>query len=250
MRSTLGAPPPRLALALERSREESCEERRKKRVSQVYKMTERTLHMAELLIATTNPAKLAEYGVLMREFNLRLVSLRDVGIDQEAPEGAATFSDNARIKAAFYFAHSGLPTLADDGGLEVDALGGAPGVQSHRWLGAWADDRELADEVVRRMAGVELPGRTARLRAAAALLYADHGVVRERVAEAALEGVIAERRYPEIRPGFPYRSVLYLPEHGCYLAEVNEDEAAINLSQRRIIVAQLAKDLRGLAATG
>jgi len=248
MRSTLGAPPPRLALALERSREESCEERRKKRVSQVYKMTERTLHMAELLIATTNPAKLAEYGVLMREFNLRLVSLRDVGIDQEAPEGAATFSDNARIKAAFYFAHSGLPTLADDGGLEVDALGGAPGVQSHRWLGAWADDRELADEVVRRMAGVELPGRTARLRAAAALLYADHGVVRERVAEAALEGVIAERRYPEIRPGFPYRSVLYLPEHGCYLAEVNEDEAAINLSQRRIIVAQLGDDLRRLAS--
>jgi XTP/dITP diphosphohydrolase len=211
-------------------------------------MTERTLHMAELLIATTNPAKLAEYGVLMREFNLRLVSLRDVGIDQEAPEGAATFSDNARIKAAFYFAHSGLPTLADDGGLEVDALGGAPGVQSHRWLGAWADDRELADEVVRRMAGVELPGRTARLRAAAALLYADHGVVRERVAEAALEGVIAERRYPEIRPGFPYRSVLYLPEHGCYLAEVNEDEAAINLSQRRIIVAQLGDDLRRLAS--
>ena len=248
MRSTLGAPPPRLALALERSREESCEERRKKRVSQVYKMTERTLHMAELLIATTNPAKLAEYGVLMREFNLRLVSLRDVGIDQEAPEGAATFSDNARIKAAFYFAHSGLPTLADDGGLEVDALGGAAGVQSHRWLGAWADDRELADEVVRRMAGVELPGRTARLRAAAALLYADHGVVRERVAEAALEGVIAERRYPEIRPGFPYRSVLYLPEHGCYLAEVNEDEAAINLSQRRIIVAQLGDDLRRLAS--
>ena len=202
--------------------------------------------MAELLIATTNPAKLAEYSLLMREFNLRLVSLRDVGIAQEAPEGATTFSDNARIKAAFYFAHSGLPTLADDGGLEVDALGGAPGVQSHRWLGAEADDRKLAEEVIRRMTGVEPPSRTARIRAAAALIYTDHGVVCERVAEAALEGIIAERCCPQIHPGFPYRSVLYLPERGCYLAEVDEQDAAVNLSQRRLIVAQLANDLRRL----
>jgi XTP/dITP diphosphohydrolase len=206
--------------------------------------------MAELLIATTNPAKFAEYGELMREFNLQLLSLRDARIDQEAPEGAATFRDNARIKAAFYFDHSGLPTLADDGGLEVDALGGAPGVQSHRWLGAQADDRHLAEEVVRRMAGVEPARRRARLRAAAGLIYTHHGVRCERVAEAALEGMIAERCFPEIRQGFPYRSVLFLPERGCYLAEVSEWDAAVNLSQRRIIVAQLANDLRRLAAAG
>jgi XTP/dITP diphosphohydrolase len=206
--------------------------------------------MAELLIATTNPAKLAEYGVLLREFNLRLLSLRDAGIVREAPEGAATFSANARIKAAFYFSESGMPTLADDGGLEVDALGGAPGVRSHRWLGVDADDRRLAEEVVRQMAGIKAPARTARLRAAAALVYPDEGGVRERVAEAALEGIVAERCYPEIRPGFPYRSVLYLPERSRYLAEVDEEDAAIHLSQRRIIVAQLANDLRRLAASG
>jgi XTP/dITP diphosphohydrolase len=203
--------------------------------------------MAELLIATTNPAKLAEYETLMREFNLRLVSLRNAGIEQEAPEGAATFADNARIKAAFYFRLSGLPTLADDGGLEVDALNGAPGVHSHRWLGDQGDDRRLAEEVVRRMVGVESRRRTARLRAAAALLYTRHGVVRERIAEAALEGTIAERCYPQIRPGFPYRSVLYLPERGCYLAQVNEQDAAFNISQRHLIVAQLTDDLHELA---
>jgi XTP/dITP diphosphohydrolase len=206
--------------------------------------------MAELLIATTNPAKFAEYGLLMREFNLRLVSLREAGVEREAPERAATFIGNARIKAAFYFRHSGLPTLADDGGLEVDALAGAPGAQSHRWLGAKANDRMLAEEIVRRMAGVELGARTARLRAAGALLYTDHGVICERIAEAALEGIIAERCYPHIRPGFPYRSVLYLPERGCYLAEVDEQDAALNLSQRRIIIAQLTEDLRRLAAAG
>lgn len=206
--------------------------------------------MAELLIATTNPAKLAEYSVLMGEFNLRLVSLRDAGITQEAPEGAATFDENARIKAAFYFSYAGLPTLADDGGLEVDALGGAPGVHSHRWLGPQSDDRRLAEEVIRRMAGVEPARRTARLRAAAALIYIQQRVVCERVAEAALEGMIAERCYPEIRPGFPYRSVLYLPERGCYLAEIDEQDAAVNLSQRRLIVTQLANDLRRLATAG
>jgi XTP/dITP diphosphohydrolase len=208
------------------------------------------LLMSQLLIATTNPAKLAEYSILMRRFNLQLLSLADVGIAQEAPEGLATFGDNARSKAAFYFNHSGIATLADDGGLEVDALGGAPGVQSHRWLGTQADDRQLAEEVIRRMEGVEPTARTARLRAAAALIYSDHGIVCARVAEAALEGIIAQRCYPEIRPGFPYRSVLYLPDRGCYLAEVDEHDAAVNLSQRRIIVARLANDLHRLTTGG
>jgi XTP/dITP diphosphohydrolase len=206
--------------------------------------------MAELLIATTNPAKFAEYGELLTRFNLRLLSLREAGIDLEAPEGAVTFRSNARMKAAFYFAQCGLAVLADDGGLEVDALGGAPGVQSHRWLGAQADDRRLAEEVVRLMAAVEPGRRTGRLRAAAALIYTHHGVTCERVAEAALEGVIAEHCFPEIRQGFPYRSVLFLPERGCYLAEVGERDAAVNLSQRRIIVDQLADDLCRLATAG
>jgi XTP/dITP diphosphohydrolase len=200
--------------------------------------------MADLLIATTNVAKFAEYGVLMRRFGLRLLSLREVGIDREAPEGAATFAANARVKAAFYFIHSGIPALADDGGLEVDALNGRPGVESHRWLGANASDRQLAEEVVRRMTGVEPARRTASIRAAACLIYFDHGVVRERVAEAVIEGIIPEECYPEVRPGFPYRSVLYLPDAGCYLAELNEEEVALRFSQRRIIVDQLADDLR------
>ena len=205
--------------------------------------------MAELLIATTNSAKFAEYRELMLDFNLRPLSLRDVGIESEAPESGATFSENALIKARFYFSQSGLSTLADDGGLEVDALGGAPGVQSHRWLGADADDRRLAEEVVRRMAEVEPARRTARLRAAAALIYMHRGARCERVAEAALEGIIAEQCLPDIRPGFPYRSVLFLPERGCYLAEVSQREAAVNLSQRRLVVARLAEDLHRLAAS-
>jgi XTP/dITP diphosphohydrolase len=203
--------------------------------------------MTELLIATTNPAKLAEYRLLTRAFDLKIVSLRDAGIIQTAPEDAASFAENARSKARFYFGLAGIPTLADDGGLEVDALGGAPGVRSHRWLGAEnADDLMLAEEVIRRMAGVESAQRTARLRAATALVWREAGSVREAVAEAALEGVIAERCYREVRPGFPYRSVLLLPDRDCYLAELSEEEAA-RLSQRRIVIEKLSTELRSLA---
>lgn len=203
--------------------------------------------MNRLLIATTNAAKLAEYRVLLRGFGLEVLSLRDAGIDAEAPESGASFAENARIKAEFYFDRARIATLADDGGLEVDALGGAPGVRSHRWLGEGADDQTLAEEIVRRMSGVEPARRTARLKAAAALVYMEGGARRERVVEAALEGVIADRCYSRIQRGFPYRAVLIIPQRGCYLAELNEEEAA-RLSQRRITVDLLADDLRKIAA--
>jgi XTP/dITP diphosphohydrolase len=203
--------------------------------------------MNRLLIATTNSAKLAEYRVLLRPFDLEVISLRDAGIDVEAPEDGATFIENARLKARFYFDRAGIATLADDGGLEVDALGGAPGVHSHRWLGADADDRALAEEIVGRMRGVAPEKRTARLRAVAVMIFAEDGARRETVVEAAFEGVIADRCYPRIQPGFPYRAVLVIPQRGCYLAELGEEEAAI-LSQRRSMVDQLANDLKRIAA--
>ncbi len=203
--------------------------------------------MNRLLIATTNPAKLAEYRLLLRGYGLEVLSLAEFAIEAEAPEDAASFAENARLKARFYFARAHVATLADDGGLEVDALGGAPGVRSHRWLGEDADDRRLADEIIRRMRGVEPSRRRARLRAAAALIFSDGGAVRERGGEAALEGVIADRRYEQVRPGFPYRAVLFLPGRGCYLGELGEEEEA-RISQRRALVHQLDADLRRLAA--
>lgn len=204
--------------------------------------------MKRLLIATTNAAKFAEYRLLLRDFNFALLSLREAGIDAEAPEDAASFAENARLKAHFYFDRAGIATLADDGGLEVDHLGGAPGVRSHRWLGEGANDRMLAEEIVKRMNGIEPALRTARLRAAAALVFEAHGTRRERVVEAAFEGTIAERCYPRIQAGFPYRAVMLVPGRKCYLAELGEAEAA-HLSQRRLTVAALADDLKAIATS-
>ena len=203
--------------------------------------------MARLLVATTNPAKLAEYRLLLRELQLETISLREIGIVETPEESGATFAENALIKARFYFKRAGVATIADDGGLEIDALGGEPGVRSHRWLGGGENsDRALVNEVIRRMEGVEASKRTARIRAVAALIYNDGDEVRERTAEAAIEGIIAERAYPEIRPGFPYRAVLMLPERKQYLVELGDEEEA-QISQRGVALNMLWADLERLA---
>ncbi|MGH7948319.1 MAG: non-canonical purine NTP pyrophosphatase [Candidatus Binataceae bacterium] len=204
--------------------------------------------MNRLVVATTNPAKLAEYRLLLRGLDLQVVSLQEVGISETPEETGATFKENALLKARFCHQRARLPTLADDGGLEVDALGGAPGIHSHRWLGADAsDDRALAEAVVARMADVEDGRRTARLRAAVALVYENGGRIRERVVDAALEGVIARSVYAGIRPGFPYRAVMWMADRNRFLAELGEDEEA-KISQRRTAISALLDDLRTIAA--
>jgi XTP/dITP diphosphohydrolase len=215
--------------------------------------------MKPLLVATTNPAKLDEYRLLLHEYGLAPLSLGEAGVDDHAPEETgSTFAENALLKARFYFARANLPTIADDGGLMVDALDGEPGVRSHRWLAdagraasssaAHTDlDRALAEEVIRRMAGVEPSRRTARLCAASALVYRDeHGHLHERVSEAALAGMIADRVWPRMRQGFPYRAVFFLPDRERYLGELSDEEAA-QISQRRAALAGLRRNLKQVA---
>jgi XTP/dITP diphosphohydrolase len=207
--------------------------------------------MRQLLIATTNPAKLAEYKLILREvgIEIELLSLKDLGISEAPAETGTSFAENALIKARFYFERARIATLADDGGLEIDALGGEPGVRSHRWLGSGGDDSDaaLVAEVMRRMKGVEAPRRTARIRATLALIHAEGGVIRERTAAGAIEGVIAERAYSAIRAGFPYRAVLVIPGRNCYLGELGDEEEA-QISQRRIAVLELRDELERIAA--
>jgi XTP/dITP diphosphohydrolase len=201
-----------------------------------------------LLIATTNSAKMAEYKLLLANIGLEPVSLADLKIAEAPVEHGLSFVENALLKARFYFDHAAIPTLADDGGLEVDALGGEPGVRSHRWLGAGASDQALAAEVIRRMAAVPPELRTARLRAAAALVWRDTQALQEHVVEAAIEGRIADRLYPSVKPGFPYRAIFVLPGDGRYLAELDEAEAAA-LSQRRANIELLRETLTRIAAS-
>ncbi len=177
------------------------------------------------------------------------MSLAELGISETPEETGASFTENALIKARFYFQRARIATLADDGGLEIDALGGEPGVRSHRWLGSGGadSDQALAGEVIRRMKGVEAGRRTARIRAAIALVHEEGGAIREKTAEGAIEGTIAERAYPRIRAGFPYRAVLVIPGRNCYLGELGDEEEA-QISQRRIAVSRLRDELERIAA--
>ncbi|HEY6298251.1 MAG TPA: non-canonical purine NTP pyrophosphatase [Candidatus Binatus sp.] len=204
-----------------------------------------------MLIATTNRAKLAEYRLILRDvgIDLELESLADLGISESPEETGGTFTENALIKARFYFERARIATLADDGGLEIDALGGDPGVRSHRWLGSGGEDSDdaLVAEVIRRMTGVEASRRTARIRATLALIHEEGGVLREKIADGAIEGVIAARAYSEIRAGFPYRAVLVIPGRNCYLGELGDEEEA-QISQRRIAVLELRDELERIAA--
>ena len=118
-----------------------------------------------LLIATGNAGKLREYAALLRDAPYRPVSLTEVGIVHEVAETGVTFAENAWLKASGYAALSGMLTLADDSGLEVDALGGAPGVYSARYGGdECRNDGERVALLLRNLRGVAWRGRTARFR--------------------------------------------------------------------------------------
>lgn len=126
--------------------------------------------MLELLIATTNAGKLREYREIFAELPVHLRDLRDVGLgDMDVEETGETFVANAELKARAYAQASGLYALADDSGLMIDALGGAPGLYSHRYAGLLADDAGRIAKVLGELAGVPDDQRTARFVCVAAV---------------------------------------------------------------------------------
>jgi len=122
-----------------------------------------------LLVATRSPHKLAELRGLLRLQHAELVDLDDVGIPDEVEESGATFAANAALKARFYARRSGLPTLADDSGLEVDALDGGPGVRTRRYAGAQATDAQNNAKLLVALAGLPPGRRRGRYRCVLAL---------------------------------------------------------------------------------
>ncbi len=172
-----------------------------------------------ILIATHNKGKLREIRRLTAGRDWDLISLDALPEVPEAIEDGATFAENARKKALHYAQHTGLPTLADDSGLEVDALGGAPGVHSARFAGPQRDDAANNRKLLERLAGVPAARRTARFRCAMALAVADR-VLAETTG--CVEGVILEA--PRGTGGFGYDPLFLVPGLGKTMAELEPDE--------------------------
>jgi XTP/dITP diphosphohydrolase len=171
-----------------------------------------------LLIATNNPGKVREYDDLLQGLGLELCGLADMGIDRQVDETGHTFDENARLKAQAYSQASQLLTLADDSGLKVTVLGGAPGVHSARYAGPGASDADRIRKLLAALDGVPWDDRAARFRCVIALAWPDG---RLETFEGQCAGVIALA--PKGTNGFGFDPVFYLPEFNCTMAELPMD---------------------------
>ena len=195
-----------------------------------------------ILIATTNTGKLREILHVLSG-TARVVTLADLPAIAEPEETGRTFAENARLKARHYAEASGLPTVAEDSGLEIDALAGRPGVQSARYPGATYPDKFAG--LYRELADAPRPW-TARFVCSLAFVEAAEtgplGTVRDAppifTCEATVEGAISER--PRGEYGFGYDPIFLYPPYGCTLGEVSGD--------RKLAVAHRGKAFRQFAA--
>lgn len=174
--------------------------------------------MPRLLLATTNKGKAAEYRDLFKGLDFELVTLDQAGISREADESYNTFEENARHKAAFYAELGGLLTLADDSGLEVDALNGEPGVRSSRYAGDNATDADRVSYLLDKLKDIPQQKRRARFRCVIAVARPGGPV---ETVEGVCDGYIAME--PRGRNGFGYDPVFYLPEYGRTIAELSPE---------------------------
>ena len=177
-----------------------------------------------LLVATTNPGKLREILPLLADTRARLVTLADLPAIPEPDESGATFWENARLKALAYSRAAGMPTVAEDSGLVIDALAGEPGVRSARFLGTDATYPERFAEIFRRVRDV--PGAPHTARFVTALAVADgESLIFE--TETRIEGVLAPA--PAGAHGFGYDPIFLYPPFGKTTGELTlRQKAAVS----------------------
>jgi XTP/dITP diphosphohydrolase len=172
----------------------------------------------KLLLATNNPGKAQELKVLLQELPLELVLPGELGISGEVDEVGVSLEENARIKATALAKRSGLLSLADDSGLEVEALGGEPGPLSARYAGEGASDRERVDYLLDKLKGVPWEKRTARFRCVIAIAEPEGEV---ELCSGECHGFIAFE--PKGEGGFGYDPIFYFPGLDQTMAELPLD---------------------------
>jgi XTP/dITP diphosphohydrolase len=201
-----------------------------------------------VIFATSNPHKVEEARAILAPLGIQLQSLADLGCNMPEPEeDGATFEDNARLKARYYARHLGSMCMAEDSGLEVDALAGAPGVYSARYAGVEGSraerDRANNERLLRELRDVPAARRGARFVCTLAVADPSGQILAE--ARGTYPGVIAEE--PRGQNGFGYDPLLFLPDRGCTSAELAPSEKHAR-SHRGAALRLLAVELRTLRA--
>jgi XTP/dITP diphosphohydrolase len=194
--------------------------------------------MKQLVIATRNSGKLREFRDLLLPLKCVVLSLTDMSIDADVEESGSSFAENARLKALEYSRLAAIPVLADDSGLEVEALNGRPGVHSARYAGQGASDSDRIRKLLRELEGSGRP-RNARFVCALALARNGNLLVES---EGECRGIIAPE--PQGTNGFGYDPVFYFPELKKTYAELTGEEKNRH-SHRAHAVASLLRKLIG-----
>lgn len=179
-----------------------------------------------MIFATGNEGKLKEIRDILGDIGEEIISMKEAGIDIDIEENGTTFEENAIIKAKAIMERTGQLVLADDSGLEVDALNKEPGIYSARYLGRDTSYDVKNQNIIDRLEGVEGDDRSARFVCAIAAAFPDGEVI---VTRGTIEGVIAHK--PAGTNGFGFDPIVYVPEYGMTTGEM-EPEAKNLISHR------------------
>lgn len=189
----------------------------------------------KILIATKNIGKVKEFQSMFKDFGIEVISLLDIKNSPDVEETGVTFEENAILKAEAICSIMNIPVIADDSGLEVDALEGRPGVYSARYAGSEKSDEANMNKVLNELRGVGQSKRTARFVCALAFARPD---IKTFVVRGTCEGeILSEKRGTE---GFGYDPIFYLPQLDCSMAELSKDEK--NKISHRAVALQKLKD--------
>ncbi|EGU43469.1 XTP/dITP diphosphatase [Vibrio splendidus] len=195
--------------------------------------------MSKIVLATGNQGKVREMADILSEFGFDVVAQSEFNVSEVAETGT-TFIENAIIKARHAAKETGLPAIADDSGLEVDYLNGAPGIYSARYSGEGATDKQNIEKLLDAMQGVETEKRTARFHCVLVLMRHENDPT-PLVCHGKWEGQILTEEHGE--NGFGYDPVFFVPEDNCASAELDPSRKK-QLSHRGKALASLFKALK------
>ena len=170
----------------------------------------------KVVLASGNPGKLRELGVMLSGLGIEVLPQAQFRVP-DVEETGLSFLENALIKARNAAAHTGMPAIADDSGIEVDVLGGAPGIYSARFAGAGATDEENLQLLIDRVREKDIERPTARFQCVITYLRSPEDAAPV-IARGTWHGYIVTR--PRGSNGFGYDPVFFVPEHGCTSAEL------------------------------
>jgi XTP/dITP diphosphohydrolase len=196
--------------------------------------------MKKLVLASGNQGKLAEFKALFAKLAIEVLPLSDFGVESPEETGLS-FIENAILKARHASKATGLPALADDSGLAIDALNGAPGIYSARYAGVGVTDADNIDKALKSLAGVPEAQRGARFHCVLALMQHAEDPM-PLIAHGAWAGRILSARVGD--GGFGYDPIFYVPEKDCAAAQLSKDEKNA-ISHRGKAIAELLNVMHG-----